>query len=213
MVLQVTEARTCAFDVRKLSMKDENAVMKLTNGKGLPHASGLRSLLQKGEVLGDYAGGPELAVASALLPLWGQTPLAMALRAAGYAADGQGAVLTPPVMAAGYAEVRRYLSVALSWAQQRYTRYHIWAVLGAEREELCAQYLAAGLSLRGMRVLDGPDPMLVFAARPLPRWEEPVRRVHFSDRRLPRLLEQGYGASDFGWDRQGMVLMLRPVQF
>ena len=213
MVLQMTEAQTRVFDVRCLAAKDEAAVRALAGGGELPHAPGLRALLRGNAVLGDYAGTSALQIAAALLPLYGELPLPMALRTAGYAADGQGAVLTPPAILPGYTELRHYLSVALDWAGRRYASYHIWAVLHAGQEELCAQYLAAGFSLRGLRRLDGPEPMLVFADRPLPRWEEPVKKLHFNDRRLPRLLEEGYGASEFGWDRQGMVLMLRPVKF
>ncbi len=212
MILQVTETDARSFDLHRLTTGDAPALRALCPG-GLPHAPGLQGLLQTGAVLGDYGNGPALRAAAALLPLYGDAPLAGALRAAGCAADGQGAVLTPPATAADYGELRRFVTVTLAWAEQRYTRYHLWAVLDAGQEELCAQYLACGLSLRGLRPLDGPDPLLIFAARPLPRWEEPVRRLHFRDRRLPRLLEQGYGASDFGWDRQGMVLMLRPAVF
>ncbi|MDD4850858.1 MAG: hypothetical protein PHO10_09210 [Gemmiger sp.] len=213
MILQVTETRTRAFDVRCLTEEDENAVRVLTGGGGLPGTLGLRALLRGGAVLGDYGGLPQLQVAAALLPLYGDAPLAMALRAAGYAADGQGAVLTAPTMRADYGELRHFLRIALDWAGRSYASYHIWAVAPARQEEVCAQYLASGFSLRGLRCLQGEEPMLIFADRPLPRWEEPVKRVHFADRRLPRLLEQGYGASDFGWDHQGMVLMLRPVSF
>ncbi|MGN0975043.1 MAG: hypothetical protein ACI4OL_03505 [Gemmiger sp.] len=212
MILQATGMKTEIFDVRRLTPADETAVLRFTGGAGLSHAPGLRALLQQGAVLGDYAGGSELQAANALLPMWGDAPLSMALRAAGFAADGQGAVLTPPCLVPDYPMVRQYLAVAMAWAQERYTKYHLWAVLPGTAEELCAQYLACGFSLRALRLIDGPDPMLVFSARPLPPWEEPVRRVHFSDRRLPRLLEQGYAASEFGWDRQGMVLMLRPSE-
>lgn len=213
MILQTTETSVRAFDVKRLTPADENAVQLLTGGHGLPGTAGLRALLQQGDVIGDYGAGPGLQAVCALLPLWSDAPLAMAMRAAGFAADGQGAVLTRPQLAWGYSEVRRFLAVALAWAQERYTSYHVWAVLPAGEEELCAQYLAAGLSLRGARRMDTAGQTLVFAARGLPRWEEPVKRVHFQDRRLPRLLEQGYGAADFGWDKQGMVLMLRPVGF
>lgn len=211
MILQAIQEKTEIFEVRRLTTADEADVLALTGGTGLPHAPGLRGLLQQGLVLGDYAGTDALQAAGALLPMWGDAPLAMALRAAGFAPDGQGAVLAPPCLAPGYAMAGQYLAVAMAWAQERYTRYHLWAVLPSGEQALCAHCLACGFALRALRPIDGPKPMLVFSARPLPEWQGPPRRVHFTDRRLPRLLEQGYAAVDFAWDAQGLVLMLRPA--
>ena len=50
------------------------------------------------QLIADYAGQPELQAAVALMPLYDDAPLPTSLRAAGYGADGQGAVLTPPVL-------------------------------------------------------------------------------------------------------------------
>lgn len=212
MILEATEAKTGIFEVRRLAAEDEAAVLALTGGAGLPHAPGLRPLLQQGAVLGDYAGGEALQAAGALLPMWGDAPLAMGLRAAGFAPDGQGAVLTPPRFAPDYPMVRQYLAVSMAWAQERYTRYHLWAVLPAAEQALCAGCLAAGFVLRALRPIDGPEPMLVFSARPLPESGGPPRRVRLADRRLPRLLEQGYAAAEFEWSGQGVELLLRPAQ-
>lgn len=218
-MMQMTETHVQTFDARLLSAQDEPAVLALTGGSGLANAPGLPTLLHRAMVLGDYAGLPALQAAAALLPLYGQTPLALSLRAAGFGADGQGAVLTPPSLADGYTEVRHFLHMALRWAGQQYASYHLWAVLPydaaapAASEELCAQYLAAGLSLRGLCPMDGAARMMVFAARPLPRWEDPIKKLHLADPALPRMLERGYAAADFCWDRGGMLLMLRPTRY
>ena len=76
-------------------------------------------------------------------------------------------------------------------------------------EDLCAQYLSAGLTLRGLRPMVGTGGMLIFSARGLPHWREPFRRLHLDDPALPRVLERGYAAADFGWGKQGMELLLR----
>ncbi len=216
MLMQVTETTTRMFDPRPLRQSDADAVGRLVGGRTLPHAPALGALLQNGQVLGDYAGSGELQAATALLPLNGQTTLACSLRAAGFGADGQGAVFTPLCLAPGYGETRRFLRMALRWASGQYASYHLWATLPFDPaqpmagEELCAQYLAAGLNLRGLRAMDGVARMLVFSAAPLPRWEEPTRRIALADPALSRFLERGYAASEFGWDRAGLVLELRP---
>ena len=74
-------------------------------------------------------------------------------------------------------------------------------------EDLCAQYLSSGLTLRGLRPMVGTEGMLIFSARGLPHWQEPFRRLHLDDPALPR--ERGYAAADFGWGKQGMELLLR----
>lgn len=213
----LTQTAIHTNDTRLLTPADEAGIRTLTNGKGLLLAPGLRSLLRQNRVLGDNAGGAALQAAAALLPLYSETPLATAMHAAGYAADGQGAVLTPPCLMPGYDEVRHFLTVALRWAQECCAPYHTWAVLPfdpadpAQTEELCAQYLAAGLTLRGLCPLAEVVQLLVFAARPLPRWEEPVKRLHLTDPAMPRWLERGYAAAGFGWNQQGLVLQLRPT--
>lgn len=84
------------------------------------------ALLQTNAVLGDYAGTDTLQAAMAMLPMFGQSRLALALRAAGFGADGQGIVLAPPAFTAQYLPVRRFLAMALGLAKQRCASYHIW---------------------------------------------------------------------------------------
>ena len=157
------------------------------------------------------------AVTRDLLPLYAEDPLPTSLRAAGYGADGQGAVLTPPVLRGDYTQLRHFLRLALRWATERYASYHVWAVLPLDIEhpatcdDICAQYLSAGLTLRGMRPMAGADQMLIFSARGLAQWRDPLRRCHLADPALPRVLERGYAAADFGWGKDGLELVLRPV--
>ena len=152
-----------------------------------------------------------------LLPLYAEDPLPTSLRAAGYGADGQGAVLTPPILREDYTQLRHFLRLALRWATERYASYHVWAVLPLDLEhpeacdDLCAQYLSAGLTLRGMRPMAGADQMLIFSAHGLVKWRDPLRRCHLADPALPRVLERGYAAADFGWGKNGLELVLRPV--
>ena len=159
----------------------------------------------------------KLEAAAALLPLYAEDPLPTSLRAAGYGADGQGAVLTPPILREDYTQLRHFLRLALRWATERYASYHVWAVLPLDLEhpeacdDLCAQYLSAGLTLRGMRPMAGADQMLIFSAHGLVKWRDPLRRCHLADPALPRVLERGYAAADFGWGKNGLELVLRPV--
>ena len=158
-----------------------------------------------------------VSTAAALLPLYAEDPLPTSLRAAGYGADGQGAVLTPPILREDYTQLRHFLRLALRWATERYASYHVWAVLPLDLEhpeacdDLCAQYLSAGLTLRGMRPMAGADQMLIFSAHGLVQWRDPLRRCHLADPALPRVLERGYAAADFGWGKNGLELVLRPV--
>ncbi len=119
---------------------------------GTPGGPDTAALLQTNAVLGDYAGTDTLQAAMGMLPMFGQSRLALALRAAGFGADGQGIVLAPPAFTAQYLPVRRFLAMALGLAKQRCASYHIWAALPLtptpDGEELCAQYLASGLTLR-----------------------------------------------------------------
>lgn len=134
---------------------------------GTPGGHDTAALLQTNAVLGDYAGTDTLQAAMAMLPMFGQSRLALALRAAGFGADGQGIVLAPPAFTAQYLPVRRFLAMALGLAKQRCASYHIWAALPLtptpDGEELCAQYLASGLTLRAVVPLDSQQ-LLVFAA-------------------------------------------------
>ena len=126
-------------------------------------------------------------------------------------------MLTPPVLAEDYTQLRHFLRLALRWATERYASYHVWAVLPLDLErpetcdDLCAQYLSAGLTLRGMRPMAGADQMLIFSARSMTTWRDPLRRCHLADPALPRILERGYVAGDFGWGKDGLELVLRPV--
>ena len=105
--------------------------------------------------------------------------------------------------------------MALGLAKQRCASYHIWAALPLtptpDGEELCAQYLASGLTLRAVVPLDSQQ-LLVFAAHTPVGRGSTVRRVHLQDPALPRLLERGGAVADFGWDKQGLVLSVRRME-
>ena len=182
---------------------------------GTPGGPDTAALLQTNAVLGDYAGTDTLQAAMGMLPMFGQSRLALALRAAGFGADGQGIVLAPPAFTAQYLPVRRFLAMALGLAKQRCASYHIWAALPLtptpDGEELCAQYLASGLTLRAVVPL-GSQQLLVFAAHTPVGRGSMVRRVHLQDPALPRLLERGGAVADFGWDKQGLVLSVRRME-
>ena len=195
-MLQTLERNVHTFDAQVLTPAGAAALAELTGPAGLPFLppDRQRTALENGQIIADYAGQPELQAAAALMPLYDDAPLPTSLRAAGYGADGQGAVLTPPVLN---------------------ENYHIWAVQPLtiddlpSCEDLCAQYLSAGLTLRGLRPMVGTEGMLIFSARGLPHWQEPFRRLHLDDPALSRVLERGYAAADFGWGKQGMELLLR----
>ena len=57
----------------------------------------------------------------------------------------------------------------------------------------------------------GAAQMLIFSARGLAQWRDPLRRCRLCDPALPRVLERGYAAGDFGWGKDGLELVLRPV--
>lgn len=216
-MLQTLE-RTTTFDTRPLTPDDLEALDALCGGAPLPQLppDALLPALQDGRIVGDFGNGGTLQAAAALLPLYSEGVLPTSLRAAGYGADGQGAVLTPPVLAEHYTQLRQFLRTALGLATARYASYHIWAVQPLDPqalpacEDLCAQYLSAGLTLRAVRPMAGAN-MLLFSARGLPHWREPYRRLHLNDPALPRILERGYAVGDFGWGAQGMELVLRPA--
>ena len=150
-----------------LAPQDAPAMDQLCAACGTPGGPDTAALLQTNAVLGDYAGTDTLQAAMGMLPMFGQSRLALALRAAGFGADGQGIVLAPPAFTAQYLPVRRFLAMALGLAKQRCASYHIWAALPLtptpDGEELCAQYLASGLTLRAVVPLDSQQ-LLVFAA-------------------------------------------------
>lgn len=217
-MLQTLE-RTLTCETRMLTHADRAALQSLCGPEGLPllPPRALGPALQNGQILGDLAGDGELRAALALLPLYMDAPLPAGLRAAGFGADGQGVALTPPLCAAGHPRLRQFLRAALGLAAARCASYHVWAVQPLDRdalprcEDLCAQYLTSGMTLRALRPLAGAE-MMVFSARGLPQWREPRRRLHLGDAALPRLLEQGYAVGDFGWGPGGMELLLRDAQ-
>lgn len=158
-MLQTLERNVHTFDAQVLTPAGAAALAELTGPAGLPFLppDRQRTALENGQIIADYAGQPELQAAAALMPLYDDAPLPTSLRAAGYGADGQGAVLTPPVLNENYTQLRHFLRMALRWATERYASYHIWAVQPLtiddlpSCEDLCAQYLSAGLTLRGLR--------------------------------------------------------------
>ena len=178
-MLQTLERNVHTFDAQVLTPAGAAALAELTGPAGLPFLppDRQRTALENGQIIADYAGQPELQAAAALMPLYDDAPLPTSLRAAGYGADGQGAVLTPPVLNENYTQLRHFLRMALRWATERYASYHIWAVQPLtiddlpSCEDLCAQYLSAGLTLRGLRPMVGTEGMLIFSARGLPHWQ------------------------------------------
>ena len=215
-MLQTLE-RTNIIDARVLTAAHADALRALAGPGGLPLLPCLHPALEVGLIVGVFAVHDVVLAAAALLPLYAEDPLPTSLRAAGYGADGQGAVLTPPILREDYTQLRHFLRLALRWATERYASYHVWAVLPLDLEhpeacdDLCAQYLSAGLTLRGMRPMAGADRMLIFSAHGLVKWRDPLRRCHLADPALPRVLERGSAAADFGWGQNGLELVLRPV--
>ena len=129
-MLQTLERNVHTFDAQVLTPAGAAALAELTGPAGLPFLppDRQRTALENGQIIADYAGQPELQAAAALMPLYDDAPLPTSLRAAGYGADGQGAVLTPPVLNENYTQLRHFLRMALRWATERYASYHIWAV-------------------------------------------------------------------------------------
>ena len=136
-MLQTLERNVHTFDAQVLTPAGAAALAELTGPAGLPFLppDRQRTALENGQIIADYAGQPELQAAAALMPLYD---------------DGQGAVLTPPVLNENYTQLRHFLRMALRWATERYASYHIWAVQPLtiddlpSCEDLCAQYLSSG---------------------------------------------------------------------
>lgn len=218
-MLQTLERTATTWNIQPLLPVHREALRLLCDGGSLPllPLDALRPALEAGRILGDFAGTAALQAAAALLPLYDESVLPASLRAAGYGADGQGAVLTPPLLREHYTQLRQFLRTALRMATTRYASYHVWAVQPLDPdhlplcEDLCAQYLSAGLTLRGVRPMAGAN-ILIFSARGLPHWREPYRRLHLNDPALPRVLERGYAVGDFGWGSGGMELILRSCE-
>lgn len=128
-MLLMTETNLDVFHAQLLAPQDAPAMDQLCAACGTPGGPDTAALLQTNAVLGDYAGTDTLQAAMAMLPMFGQSRLALALRAAGFGADGQGIVLAPPAFTAQYLPVRRFLAMALGLAKKRCASYHIWATL------------------------------------------------------------------------------------
>ena len=110
-MLQTLE-RTNIFDARVLTAAHADALRALAGPGGLPLLPCLHPALEEGQIVGDYAGQDELQAAAALLPLYAEDPLPTVCAAAGYGADGQGAVLTPPILREDYTQLRHFLRLA-----------------------------------------------------------------------------------------------------
>ena len=186
-MLLMTETNLDLFHAQLLAPQDAPAMDQLCAACGTPGGPDTAALLQTNAVLGDYAGTDTLQAAMGMLPMFGQSRLALALRAAGFGADGQGIVLAPPAFTAQYLPVRRFLAMALGLAKQRCASYHIWAALPLtptpDGEELCAQYLASGLTLRAVVPLDSQQ--LLAVQRPTPRWAAAARCAAYTCRTPP----------------------------
>ena len=113
-MLQTLERNVHTFDAQVLTPAGAAALAELTGPAGLPFLppDRQRTALENGQIIADYAGQPELQAAAALMPLYDDAPLPTSLRAAGYGADGQGAVLTPPVLNENYTQLRHFLRMA-----------------------------------------------------------------------------------------------------
>ena len=105
----MTETNLDVFHAQLLTPQDAPAMDQLCAACGTPGGPDTAALLQTNAVLGDYAGTDTLQAAMGMLPMFGQSRLALALRAAGFGADGQGIVLAPPAFTAQYLPVRRFL--------------------------------------------------------------------------------------------------------
>lgn len=117
-MLLMTETNLDVFHAQLLTPQDAPAMDQLCAACGTPGGPDTAALLQTNAVLGDYAGTDTLQAAMGMLPMFGQSRLALALRAAGFGADGQGIVLAPPAFTAQYLPVRRFLAMALGLAKK-----------------------------------------------------------------------------------------------
>ena len=85
----MTETNLDVFHAQLLVPQDAPAVDQLCAACGTPGGPDTAALLQTNAVLGDYAGTNTLQAAMGMLPMFGQSHLALALRAA-RAPDGFG---------------------------------------------------------------------------------------------------------------------------
>ena len=182
----MTETNLDVFHAQLLTPQDAPAMDQLCAACGTPGGPDTAALLQTNAVLGDYAGTDTLQAAMGMLPMFGQSRLALALRAAGFGADGQGIVLAPPAFTAQYLPVRRFLAMALGLAKQRCASYHIWAALPLtptpDGEELCAQYLASALPCAPWCRWTASS---CWCLRPTPRWAAAARCAAYTCRTPP----------------------------
>lgn len=185
-MLLMTETNLDVFHAQLLTPQDAPAMDQLCAACGTPGGPDTAALLQTNAVLGDYAGTDTLQAAMGMLPMFGQSRLALALRAAGFGADGQGIVLAPPAFTAQYLPVRRFLAMALGLAKQRCASYHIWAALPLtptpDGEELCAEYLASGLTCAPWCRWTASS---CWCLRPTPRWAAAARCAAYTCRTPP----------------------------
>lgn len=89
-MLLMTETNLDVFHAQLLTPQDAPAMDQLCAACGTPGGPDTAALLQTNAVLGDYAGTDTLQAAMGMLPMFGQSRLALALRAAGFGADGPG---------------------------------------------------------------------------------------------------------------------------
>ena len=79
----MTETNLDVFHAQLLTPQDAPAMDQLCAACGTPGGPDTAALLQTNAVLGDYAGTDTLQAAMGMLPMFGQSRLALALRAAG----------------------------------------------------------------------------------------------------------------------------------
>ena len=83
-MLLMTETNLDVFHAQLLTPQDAPAMDQLCAACGTTGGPDTAALLQTNAVLGDYAGTDTLQAAMAMLPMFGQSRLALALRAAGF---------------------------------------------------------------------------------------------------------------------------------
>lgn len=158
---------------------------------GTPGGPDTAALLQTNAVLGDYAGTDTLQAAMAMLPMFGPKPSgACAARSWLWGGRPRALCWHRPPLPRSTCRCGAFWPWRWGWPNQRCASYHIWAALPLtptpDGEELCAQYLASGLTLRAVVPLDSQQ-LLVFAAHTPVGRGSTVRRVHLQDPALPRL--------------------------
>ena len=185
-MLLMTETNLDVFHAQLLTPQDAPAMDQLCAACGIPGGPDTAALLQTNAVLGDYAGTDTLQAAMAMLPMFGQSRLALALRAAGFGADGQGIVLAPPAFTAQYLPVRRFLAMALGLAKQRCASYHIWAALPLTPPRTARNYVP---NIWHLALPCAPwcrwTASSCWCLRPTPRWAAVARCAAYTCRTPP----------------------------